>query len=385
MMESLVADNKNHHYVPRFYLRNFSPSGKSIDLFNINSQRQIKNAPIKGQCCRDYFYGKNPESEKSISAVEGEVAQLFRIINEQVRLPHYFTAGHFLLCFHIATQAGRTQYAADAINEVTDGMMREILKHEPAVTKDMLSQVKFGYDDPALISIGLSALHYPLLMDLECRVLLAPRGSEFITSDNPVVKYNQFMMWDTVRSNTGIASKGLQIFFPIWPYLTLVMYDRDVYHFGSAKSSLVQMASATDVHELNMMQVASATKNVYTFSPAANIFKVTQDAMKYRRENKVVVRTFPQAREEGRESEIIATSHKDIRTHAKLGFMRVNKRAKAWLKDFKSHRFQPAVVVRNEELTARLDAHIEAVKNGKARPEDAIKSIFGKNIEDGTF
>lgn len=208
-----MPDNKSHHYVPRFYLRNFSQSGKNVDLFNVDSQRLIKNAPIKGQCCRDYFYGKNPDNEKSLSSVEGQVAELFRLISEQVRLPHYFTAGHLLLCFHIATQASRTQYAADVVNAMADGMMREILKHDPSITPDMLAQVKFGYDDPAVISMGHATVGFPLLMDLECRVLLAPQGTEFITSDNPVVMYNQFMLWRTDGSNTGMASKGLQIFF----------------------------------------------------------------------------------------------------------------------------------------------------------------------------
>lgn len=380
-----MPDNKSHHYVPRFYLRNFSRSGKSIDLFNIDSQRQIKNAPIKGQCCRDYFYGKSPENEKSLSAAEGEVAQLFRLINEQVRLPHNYTAGHLLLCFHIATQAGRTQYAADTVNALTDGMMREHLKHDPSVTQDMLAQVRFGYDNPALISTAQGALSFPLLMDLECRMLLAPRGTEFITSDNPVVMYNQFMMWRTDGSNTGIASKGLQIFFPIWPFLTLVMYDRDVYHFGSARSAPVHLASAIDVHELNMLQVASATKNVYTFTSAANIFKVTRDAAKYRRKKKAVVRAFPQPSEGGRESEIIATSREDLRTNAILGFMRVHKRAKTWLKDFRSNRFQPAIVLRDDALMTRFEAHIKSVKNGKATPEDVMQNVFGKPIVDGTF
>lgn len=380
-----MPDNKSHHYVPRFYLRNFSRSGKSINLFNIDSERLIKNAPIRGRCCRDYFYGKNPENEKSLCAAEGEVAQLFRLINQQVRLPHHFTAGHLLLCFHIATQANRTRYAADTLNAVTDGMMREILKHDRRATQDMLAQVRFGYDDPALITTAHGALGFPLLMDLECRVLLAPQGTEFITSDNPVVMYNQFMLWRTDGSNTGIASKGLQIFFPIWPFLTLVMYDRDVYHFGSAKSALVHTASAMDVHELNMLQVAAAYENVFTFTSAANIFRVALDAAKYRRKKKAVVRAFPQPSEGDRKSELIAISHEDIRTNAMLGFMRVHKRAKAWLKDFRSQRVQQAVVVRNQAFVARFRAHIKAVKDGNAAPEDAIGSIFGRSVVDGTF
>lgn len=380
-----MPDNKSHHYVPRFYLRNFSRSGKSVDLFNIDSERLIKNAPIKGQCCRDYFYGKNLEHEKSLSSAEGEVATLFKIINEQVRLPNKFTAGHLLLCFHIATQAGRTQYAADVVNEMTDGIWKEVMKHDPTVTQDILAQVKFGYDDPALVSIGHAVLGFPLLMDLECRVLLAPRGTEFITSDNPVVKYNQFMLWRTEGSNTGLASKGLQIFFPIWPFLSLVMYDPDVYHFGRAKSALVHLASAIDVHELNMLQVIAASKNVYTFTPSANIFKVAQYAAEHRRKKKAVVKAFPQPNEGDRKSELIATSHEDIRTNAMLSFMRVHKHAKTWLKNFKSQRYQQATVVRDEVLVARFEAHVKAVTNGKAAPEDAIKSIFGKPVVDGTF
>ncbi len=380
-----MPHNKSHHYVPRFYLRNFSQSGKSIDLFNIDSQRFIKNAPIRGQCCRDYFYGKNPENEKGLSAAEGEVAQLFRLISQQTRLPRYFTAGHLLLCFHIATQANRTQYAADALNALADGMMREVMKHDRSVTHDMLAQVRFGYDDPALVATAYGALGFPLLMDLECRVLLAPRGTEFITSDNPVVMYNQFMLWRAAVSNTGIASKGLQIFFPIWPFLTLVMYDRDVYHFGRAKSARVHMASAIDVHELNILQAAAASKNVYAFTSAANIFKVAQDAARYRRKEKALVRAFPQPSEGNRKSELIATSHVDIRTNAMLGFMRVHKRARAWLEDFRSQRFQPAAVVRDQALVARFEAHVEAVKDGRATPENAIESIFGKSVVDGTF
>lgn len=190
-------------------------------------------------------------------------------------------------------------------------MTREIIKHDPSITQDMLAQVKFGYDNPALISTAQGAIGFPLLMDLECRVLLAPRGTEFITSDNPVVMYNQFMLWRTEGSNTGMASKGLQIFFPIWPFLTLVMYDRDVYHFGRAKLAPVHMASVMDVHELNMLQVAAASKNVYTLTSAANIFKVAQDAVKYRRKKQAVIKTFPQPNEGDHKSELIMISHED--------------------------------------------------------------------------
>jgi hypothetical protein len=380
-----MPNNKSHHYVPRCYLKNFSRTGKSIDLFNIASGRLIKAAPIKGQCCRDYFYGKNAENEKSLAAVEGQIAELFRVINREVRLPHPFTAGHVLLCFHVATQAYRTQYAADTLNELTDGMMRQVLKHDRRVTADMLDHVRFGYDDPALISLAHAAMAFPLLMDLECRVLLAPRGTEFMTSDNPVVMFNQYMQWRTDGSNTGIASKGLQVFLPIWPFLTLVMFDGSVYHFGKSRSAVAHIACPLDVHELNLLQVASASENLYLFSSAANVFNVAEAGVRSRRTEKGSVTAFPQRGEGTRNSEIIATSHVDIRAPVQLSFMRIHKHAKHWLENMKAQRYKPAVVVRDETLMKRFDEYARALKTGKAQPEDAIKHIHGKTVADGTF
>jgi hypothetical protein len=124
---------------------------------------------------------------------------------------------------------------------------------------------------------------------------------------------------------------------------------------------------------------------VYTFTSAANIFKVAQDAARYRRKKKAVVKAFPQPSKGNQQSDIIATSHVDIRTNATLGFMRVHKRARSWLEVFRSRRLQPAVVLRDEALVAKFEAHVKAFQEGKAAPEDSIKSIFGKSVVDGTF
>jgi len=380
-----VPDNKNHHYVPRFYLRYFTSQEKCIDLFNVRTKKLIKKAPIKGQCCRDYFYGKNIENEKSLSAVEGQIANTFRAIFERRRLPSSFTAGHLLLCFHIVTQAYRTQYAADTLDELTDGMWKEILKHDPKVPKENLKDVQIKYEDPALVALGHAMRAFPLLMDLEMGVLLAPRGSEFITSDNPIVMSNKFMNWRRLGSNTGIASKGLQILFPICPILTLVMYDKDVYHFGRSKSSAIEVASAQDVHELNVLQMVSASKNVYLFSPAANVFKVAEHAMRFRRTKKGLVQVVAQTEDEKGKSELIQTSHEDIRTDARLDFLRIHSQAKRWLGAFRSEKYQKAVVLRNDHYWERFQAHENAIGAGDAKFEDMVSAIYGKAVQDGTF
>lgn len=380
-----MPQNKSHHFVPHFYLRYFTRDGKRIDLFNISRKGLIRNAPLKGQCCRDYFYGKNIEHEQSLAETEGQTAELFRCIFRERRLPRPFTAGHVLLCFHVVTQANRTLSAANTLNELIDGMWKEILKHDPRAPKEGLQDVLIGYEDPGLVAIGHAMKTFPLLMDLEMRLLLAPKVAEFITSDNPIVMYNKFLGWRTVGSNTGIASKGLVIFLPICPILTLVMFDKNVYHFGGSKSTTVALASQKDVHELNVFQAASATENVYLYSSAANIYKVVDKAIPFRQAKKGIVQVVAENEHAQGKSELIQTSHKDLRTDADLSFLRVHKHASRWLREMQAEKYQKAVLIRNETYMQRFQDHDNAVKAGTATYEDVIAAIYGKNVDDNTF
>jgi len=67
----VVAENKKHHYVPLFYLKRFSPDGKSINLYNLRSTRTIYKAKLKNQCYSDYFYGKEPDIEHALAGLDG--------------------------------------------------------------------------------------------------------------------------------------------------------------------------------------------------------------------------------------------------------------------------------------------------------------------------
>jgi hypothetical protein len=81
-----MPDNKRHHYVPRFYLKRFSPDERYLSLYNIKRKIVIPNAKLYEQCAKNYFYGKTPEAEKALGGAEGEIANLFRMI-DQAQLP----------------------------------------------------------------------------------------------------------------------------------------------------------------------------------------------------------------------------------------------------------------------------------------------------------
>ena len=369
--------NKSHHYVPKFYLRNFTTAAKSktITLYNIRQRRVVQNAAIKGQCCSDYFYGKDPTAEQGLAGLEGMIASLFRRMLHESRMPRPMTAGHMLLCIQIVLQSMRTKYAAEALNEMTDGMMREVFRGHPDVTHEQLAQVSFGYDNPAMLTTGMAMQFFPLVMDLGIGALLCPPGYEFMTSDNPVVMQNQLLAWRKFGSNTGMGSKGLQILFPVFPWLTVVLYDTDVYHFGETKGSATALATPQDVFELNVMQAVSASENIYMGGTDGDVFRVAEKAEGFRRKRKVATSSYEQPSKPGARSAIIATSSEDIRTDAALSFMKLPKHSKRWIGEMKAERFQPAVFPRNSDLMDKFEKHHKAVEAGKARHEDPSRRI----------
>ncbi len=220
-----MPQNKKHHYVPRFYLKRFSHNGKSINLWNLPSRRKILSANLKSQCYRSYFYGKNLDVELALGEVEVGAAQIFRVIDQCCALPPHSSMDHKFLVLCVLMQHGRTVYTADVLNEMNDKLMKHLLAPRAKAKGIDLSKVKIGYKDVGRVSLGLAMQNYPILFDLDYKLLINETDVEFVTSDNPVVLYNQLFSFRTYISNTGLATKGLQIFFPISPRYTLLFFD----------------------------------------------------------------------------------------------------------------------------------------------------------------
>src|SRR3954447_15269216 len=78
---------KSQHYLPQMYMRLFSADGMRVGVLVIGSGKFIPHAPINGQGCRDYFYGKDPRSEKAFCKIEARAAEIFADAVEHHRLP----------------------------------------------------------------------------------------------------------------------------------------------------------------------------------------------------------------------------------------------------------------------------------------------------------
>ena len=77
-----MPSKKRQHYVPRSLLKRFSVCEKQINLYLLASRRFIKQASLRDQCYRDYYYGKDAPIEDGFAAMEGHANVLLGDLTE---------------------------------------------------------------------------------------------------------------------------------------------------------------------------------------------------------------------------------------------------------------------------------------------------------------
>ncbi|GLH64474.1 MULTISPECIES: DUF4238 domain-containing protein [Bacillaceae] len=362
-----MPEKKKQHFVPRFYLKNFSNNlnKKTIGVFNLERERFIVHGDLKNQAYKDYFYGKDGEIESELGKIETEASKIFNKIIEECYVPTYLSESHIVLLIFTIFLAVRTEYSADTQNEILDKMVKTIFKDDPRV-KDELDKIVIEYTNPSAFILSIVASIIPITFDLKYKLIVNNTDCLFITSDNPVIRYNQFLeKRKPYGSNVGFATKGLQLFLPINPKMFLIFYDDSTYKVGNKKDSVVLINDEKDVKALNVLSCVNAYKNIY-FNHQFNesmIREIYNKAKKYRKEQKASVDEYRSIENEN--SSLIHLYERDIRINLKLSFIKELKKAKG----FKIG--NRVVHVRNEKL---LDAVEEF------RKEFAIKNFNSNKI-----
>ena len=321
-----MGKRKSHHYIPRFYLRRFSINyeGKSIGLYNHVRNIYIANAPIKHQACEDFLYGSDDDVEAYLAKLENIIGNFF---NHWVDKKHFFlppenTNGLTVLKRFILYQLYRTPKAGLNVSTTLNNAFHMFAN---IYYPDKLNDIKdttLVHKSPTLLSLLNSADKEYLLNFLSCKFIVNLTELSFITSDSPVVLYNQLMeekgvyMWSTAP-----VAKGLQLFYPIHPRLMICFYDPEIYDFGEGARECVGTESINDIHQLNVLQ--------YLNSNAQLFFDETID----RDYNESLVKDYKKIKERERQiSEYYKTSdnrqflffsHEDAHIQLDLSFFKI--------------------------------------------------------------
>lgn len=251
-----MATNKNQHFVPRCYLRPFTlgEEDKTICLFNVDHLRGIPNAPVRHQCAKSYFYGRNAKLEQAIQFVE----QSFSSVSHEIRAPgHILRAGdkmvllRFLLLQHLRTEAASRRAV-------------EMAACSDSVLGVEAFSFSFGVREAVQLAMRTYADQMSAIDDLKVCLLRNKTRIPLITSDDPAVITNRWYLEDRriAGRSFGMSASGLLALLPITPQILCVAYDGDVYTIPN-QGGWAEIRRELDVEAFNEHQYLNCFANVF--------------------------------------------------------------------------------------------------------------------------
>jgi hypothetical protein len=312
-----MSKPKRHHYVPQFYLRRFSDSGRFIECFVKNNRRMIPKAPIRGQCAINNFYSWNEEVESSLGFVEGRAASIFRTIDQECSLPPRDSFLWTELLTFIALQSSRTQLSGQDSDDLADYYGKLIVQMNPNYEGQDLSNIKIGARFPAALPMQAALNSLPYIEKLGRCLLRNNTNIPFFSSDNPVVFYNSRFSHLHDIGVIGISSHGLQIFYPISPNLTIFLFDPDAYKIPS--NTETKFLRASDVNQINLLQYMWSGKVIFPGKSGqlpllTQMSKICDDYLPFKRSVTIESEIVPNKEGGGRSLLLSFRAHNPIET-----------------------------------------------------------------------
>lgn len=273
-----MADRKNQHFVPQFYFRLFSTTGKTICTLLTRSGKIIPSAAIKHQCARNNFYGSK-ELESLFNKLEDRHSSAIRAALDIAwnRDADFFSSEEWAsLLEAVIFQRSRTALEVQKHQPAQEKMILEMFKHHLRITSnaenldEIIRHIDAGNvhvtEKPEAViarhvSIGLE--NVSAITDLRFCLLRNRTDYPFIFSDAPVVFHNSYCKNVRNRGVLGLQCPGLQILFPLNSQTAALFFDGDKYQctFGDYIQHDVVLRS--DVSQLNALQLHHSLNAAY--------------------------------------------------------------------------------------------------------------------------
>lgn len=254
--------NKLQHYVPRAHLRPFSlaSEGKAINMLAIASATLVEGAPIRGQCSRDYFYGKDLVVEKGLQEMEGTYAA---IVKKAAADPTSITSADLLTLRDAALlQSLRTYGYIEKLRAMADEHYRDLVEMTPAGTEP-----PDGGPMPLGVAVMMALSHYAasraVVDDLRAVLVANESRVDFITGDDPAISINRYYAQRLRPLAFGHGSTGHMLFMPLTPRLLFAAFDPNCYGTLGRSGNVISVKRDAEIDALNELQFLHARSSIY--------------------------------------------------------------------------------------------------------------------------
>lgn len=264
---------KREHYVPQFYLKNFSHNEKNLWVYDKVLNKSFPSN-IHGIASKRYFYDF-PEEVNQALGVEQYIEEYFRpaeleaskVINDlisaledgsftKISSKQRETLSIFLVFQFIRTKEFR-EMLIEGLEKITKAAAEKV------VGKDEVVDVKFNKEHAAL-------QHAEMIVDYDWTItvadlvrnhiwILCKNDTEelFYTSDHPVTMRGHL-------GTIGFAAPGIEISYPISSTSLLLICERGCFkHFETSDGMLISIDDPDNVIYYNSMQVWASYRQIY--------------------------------------------------------------------------------------------------------------------------
>jgi len=222
------------HYVPKFVLRRFSSGERELvhafdkqqdKIFAFSTSKKSKVGVAAERAIYDFeFQGVPMTLEPALSSLEARAAEATaRVIAAQALPPDWHEERAVLASF-MAVQLVRTKATMATFDDLSsrmegffraEGAPEEFFQPDPMVgNKENARKAHYA----ALIT-NASRDWAPLLLQKVWHLIKTTNDVPFFLGDHPVVRFNDPNAGG--RGKLGLASTGVQIYFPLSPRLAL--------------------------------------------------------------------------------------------------------------------------------------------------------------------
>ncbi len=262
-----MVAKKYNHYVPRFYLANFSGNPSYIDKCIKGTGMIVRKSPLRSTGGIDYLYGKKGDIENALSNFEAVWATVIRTVIGNECLPTDTNSQELLRLFFTIGE-GRTQYAGKNEIEQFGNLYRVIARmykeHKRIdLSDDIIDTINAKAEIPNIYQLRNAINMIPVIMDLQLSLIKNNSNTSFVTTDNPVSKYNQLFISRKYLRPYGYGHIGIQFFMPISPKHCLVLFDAAAYKLSSFYNGLFVVKDPLIIRGLNRLFVAYADEEIY--------------------------------------------------------------------------------------------------------------------------
>ena len=139
-MDKQKNDKRRQHYVPKFYLRNFSKNNKSVGMYLFKSNKIIEHGSINDNLWEEYFYGEDAVVENKLAEYEGRWNDIISSIIKTEKLPE-IERELTLMRYFILISSARTLKRGNQMNNDYTALIKKLFKVEEPELFDKVMNV----------------------------------------------------------------------------------------------------------------------------------------------------------------------------------------------------------------------------------------------------